>query len=315
MQEIVIFLSSLAGVATAAAVRKTPRHKTQLLSIGASSHIKSQINSLKIEKDILAKTISRLYQYDSDLSKIQRDKLLLKYQHQLGIILAKLEKLEDASKHPDLGPVGDGLIALMDQKLSKLDDRLYEISSKLATTNVSIPEIKKDKTSVIPNPEPKQESQIEIKPNRSTFSFEKPNSSKSEQVVIPTTKSRQSFELTTLTNFSKREPKFPLFKKQIQIKEEIIKEIIEPKPKIQEKIEIVNTISSITPTVEFGTKPDLIKEVEKITKFKALPEPWKERPKPTVNLDDDFDDDSDDLDKIKGEIMNVLSKIEQAEVE
>ena len=315
MQEIVILLSSLAGVATAVAVRKTPRHKTQLLSIGASSHIKSQINSLKIEKDILTKTISRLYQYDSDLSKIQRDKLLLKYQHQLGIILAKLEKLEDASKHPDLGPVGDGLIALMDQKLSKLDDRLYEISSKLATANVSIPEIKKDKTSVIPKPEPKQESQIENKPKSSTFSFEKPNPTISEQVAIPTTKSRQSFELTTLTNFAKTEPKFPLFKKQIQIKEEIVKEIIEPKPKIQEKIEIVNTISSVYPAVKFETKPDLTKEVEKITKFKALPEPRREQPKPTVNLDDDFDDDSDDLDKIKGEIMNVLSKIEQAEVE
>lgn len=316
MQEIVIFLSSLAGVATAVAVRKTPRHKTQLLSIGASSHIKSQINSLKIEKDILTKTISRLYQYNSDLSKIQRDKLLLKYQHQLGIILAKLEKLEDASKHPDLGPVGDGLIALMDQKLSKLDDRLYEISSKLATASVSIPEIKKDKTSVIPKPEPKQESQIEIKPNRNTFSFEKPNPTNFEQVVIPTTKSRQSFELTTLTNFSKTEPKFPLFKKQIQIKEEIVKEIIEPKPKIQEKIEIVNTISSVNSTVKFETKPDLIKEVEKITKFKALPGLRKEQPKPTVSLDDDFDDDdSDDLDKIKSEINKVLSKIEQAEVE
>lgn len=315
MQEIVILLSSLAGVATAVAVRKTPRHKTQLLSIGASSHIKSQINSLKIEKDILTKTISRLYQYDSDLSKIQRDKLLLKYQHQLGIILAKLEKLEDASKHPDLGPVGDGLIALMDQKLSKLDDRLYEISSKLATANVSIPEIKKEKTSVIPKSEPKQESQIENKPKSSTFSFEKPDPIISEQVAIPTTKSRQSFELTTLTNFSKSEPKFPLFKKQIQIKEEIVKEIIEPKPKIQEKIEIVNTISSVYPAVKFETKPDIIKEVEKITKFKALPEPRREQPKSTVNLDDDFDDDSDDLDKIKGEIMNVLSKIEQAEVE
>ncbi|MCH7757814.1 MAG: hypothetical protein IIA19_05000 [Thaumarchaeota archaeon] len=316
MQEIVIFLSSLAGVATAVAVRKTPRRKTQLLSIGASSHIKSQINSLKIEKDILTKTISRLYQYNSDLSKIQRDKLLLKYQHQLGIILAKLEKLEDASKHPDLGPVGDGLIALMDQKLSKLDDRLYEISSKLATASVSIPEIKKDKTSVIPKPEPKQESQIEIKPNRNTFSFEKPNPTNFEQVVIPTTKSRQSFELTTLTNFSKTEPKFPLFKKQIQIKEEIVKEIIEPKPKIQEKIEIVNTISSVNSTVKFETKPDLIKEVEKITKFKALPGLRKEQPKPTVSLDDDFDDDdSDDLDKIKSEINKVLSKIEQAEVE
>ena len=49
MQEIAIILSSLAGVATAAAVRRAPRNKTQLLSIGASAHIKSQINSLKIE--------------------------------------------------------------------------------------------------------------------------------------------------------------------------------------------------------------------------------------------------------------------------
>ncbi|MFB5621933.1 MAG: hypothetical protein ACE5RO_00880, partial [Candidatus Nitrosomaritimum yanchengensis] len=105
MQEIAIILSSLAGVATAAAVRRAPRNKTQLLSIGASAHIKSQINSLKIEKDILTKTISRLYQSDPEFSKIQRDKLLIKYQHQLGVILAKLEKLEDASKHPDLGPV------------------------------------------------------------------------------------------------------------------------------------------------------------------------------------------------------------------
>ena len=55
MQEIAIILSSLAGVATAAAARKMPRNKTQLLSLGASSHIKSQINSLKIEKTFLQK--------------------------------------------------------------------------------------------------------------------------------------------------------------------------------------------------------------------------------------------------------------------
>ena len=94
-----------------------PRDKNQLLSLGASSHIKNQINSLKIEKDILTKTISRLYQSDNEFSKIQKDKLLLKYQHQLGIILAKLEKLEQASKHPDLGPVGDGLIKFDGSKI------------------------------------------------------------------------------------------------------------------------------------------------------------------------------------------------------
>ncbi|MGB0856020.1 MAG: hypothetical protein ACPGQP_03250, partial [Nitrosopumilus sp.] len=142
MQELVLILSSLAGVATAAAVRKIPKNKNQLLSLGASSHIKNQINTLKIEKDILTKTISRLYQNDSEFSKIQKDKLLLKYQHQLGIILAKIEKLEQASNHPDLGPVGDGLITLMDQKLSKLDDRLYEISSKMVNTKTQQPSVK-----------------------------------------------------------------------------------------------------------------------------------------------------------------------------
>jgi len=181
MQEIAIILSSLAGVATAAAVRKGPRTKSSLLSIGASSHIKSQINSLKIEKDILTKTISRLYQTDSDLTKIQHDKLLLKYQHQLGIILARLEKLEDASKHPDLGPVGDGLITLMDKKLSKLDDRLYELSSKITATNISVPEIKKEK----PTEFTKQELQSKKKPKKNIFSFEKSNPTNSEPIIIP----------------------------------------------------------------------------------------------------------------------------------
>lgn len=319
MQEIAIILSSIAGVATAAAVRRTPKNKTQLLSIGASSQIKSQINSLKIEKDILTKTISRLYQTDSDLPKIQRDKLLIKYQHQLGIILAKLEKLEEASKHPDLGPVGDGLITLMDQKLSKLDDRLYDLSSKLTSANVSIPEIKKDKTAEIPKPEiiqtQKKGESINDEHKKNSFVFEKPKSVKPESLIHPQTRSNQSFELTTLTEISKKEPKFPLFEKQIPVKEEIIKEVKKPRAKIQEKIEIVQNVSPSKPNLKFEPKPDLAKEVEKITQFKALPEPPKEKQKQVDNIDDDFDDDSDDIDKIKGEILHVLSKLDQAEVE
>jgi len=310
MQEIAIILSSIAGVATAAAARKMPRNKTQWLSLGASSHIKTQINSLKIEKDILTKTISRLYQTEYDLPKIQRDKLLLKYQHQLGIVLAKLEKLEDASHHPDLGPIGDGLITLMDQKLSRLDDRLYELSSKIIAANTPVSEIKEEST----------ESKPDVKQTKKIFNFEKPKETKLDPIVVPQPNSRQSFELTTLTRFSNKEPKFPLFEKPIESKEEIIQEMIQPKeeiklvqPKIEDKIEIIQEIST-KPDIRFETKPDINKEVAKITEHKALPEPKKSNP--TTVLEDDFDEDnSDDLDKIKGEIMKVLSKIEQAEVE
>ena len=315
MQEIVLILSSIAGVATAAAVRKMPRDKNQLLSIGASSHIKSQINSLKIEKDILTKTISRLYQAENEFPKIQKDKLLLKYQHQLGIILAKLEKLEQTSNHPDLGPVGDGLISLMDQKLSKLDDRLYELSSKMSNSKIQTPEIKQEKKEI------KQEIS---KSNKGTFNFEKPKETKIDPIAIPPTKSRQSFELTTLTNISRTEPKFPLFEKKeivkpipqpkiiqtelIKPEEEIVKEVIQPK--VEDKVEI---IQSIIPKPTFENKPDLNKEVAKITEHKALPEPEQEQKVSTI--DNDFDDDTDDLDKIKGDIMRVLSKLDQAEVE
>ncbi len=319
MQEIVLILSSIAGVATAAAVRKMPRDKNQLLSLGASSHIKNQINSLKIEKDILTKTISRLYQAEDEFSKIQKDKLLLKYQHQLGIILAKLEKLEQASNHPDLGPVGDGLISLMDQKLSKLDERLYDLSSKISSSKIQTPEIKQEKEEI------KQQISKSIK---ESFNFEKPKEKKIDPIAIPPTKSRQSFELTTLTNISKTEPKFPLFEKKeivkpmpqpkiiqtelIKPKEEIVKEIIQPKSKVEDKVEIIQSISP-KPGISFENKLDLDKEVAKITEHKALPQP-EQKPKVTT-MDDDFDDDTDDLDKIKGDIMRVLSKLDQAEVE
>ena len=317
MQEIVLILSSLAGVATAVAVRRMPRDKNQLLSLGASSQIKNQISLLKIEKDILTKTISRLYQTENEFSKIQKNKLLPKYQHQLGIILAKLEKLEQASNHPDLGPVGDGLISLMDQKLSKLDDRLYELSTKISNSKIQTPEIKQEKEEI------KKQISKSIK---DTFNFEKPKDEKINPIIIPPTKSRQSFELTTLTNISKTEAKFPSFEKKevakimpqpkifqaelIKPKEQIVAEIIQPKIKVEDKIEIVQ---SITSKPIFETKPDLDKEVAKITEHKALPEP-QEKSKVSIS-DDDIDEDTDDLDKIKRDIMRVLSKLDQAEVE
>ena len=328
MQEIVLILSSIAGVATASALKKIPKEKNQLLSLGASSHIKSQINSLKIEKDILTKTISRLYENDSEFTKIQKDKLLLKYQHQLGIVLAKLEKLDQASKHPDLGPVGDGLITLMDQKLSKLDDRLYELSSKISTKSSETKKVENKPSTIEIKKEVKQISDS----FKSTFNFDKPIESK--PVTIPATKPRQSFELTTLTNFSSKEPKFPSFETneissinimpkpkivptEIKQKEDIIEDVIQNKPENNDKLEIVQQIETkiedneekrITPTIE--TKPDITKEVAKISEHKALPEP-----KQVTNPIEEELDDVDELEKIKGDIMKVLSKLDQAEVE
>jgi len=278
--------------------------KSKVISIGANSHIKSQLNSLNIERDILTKTISRLYQQDVDLSKIQRDRLLIRYQHQLGIVLAKIEKLEAASKHPDLGPLGDGLITLMDQKLSQLDKRLYELTSKINVANMQIEETK-----------PKIEEQIkkpkeEIKKIEITSQIQKVVKEISQILVQP---KPRAFEIITLTELPSNVLEFPLIEqKPREIQMQIIQEQIEkPQPKAGEKIEILQTsLSSID-----LEKSEIMKEIPRL---ETLPVVSEHKPKPTIKLPDEEnieDDDEDDLDRIKVEIMKTLSKLEQAEVE
>jgi hypothetical protein len=319
MQEIALVISSIAGACTAATVGKFPRSKISLL--GANAHIKGQIETLRIEKDILTKTISRLYQDSPDVTRIQRDKLLSRYQHQLGIILAKIEKLEAASKYPDLGPIGDGLITLMDQKLSALDKRLTEISSKISVTNVQIerPEPKKETAKLETKP-------VEIKP------VDKPVIQKQEIITSPTieeliqsfAKPTRRLEITTLTEIPRNFTISPQIMPTIEIPVQVVNpqiqpqvvqpQIIQPEPKQEIIAETIpQKLEEQKPVIE---PIDIEKKVREEPPKLEFKEEEKKR-KPTVNIPEpeEVEDDEDDLDSIKREIMKTLSKLEQAEVE
>jgi len=95
---------------------------------------RNEANSLIIERDILTKTIFRVYQQDSHLTKIQRDKLLTRYQHQLAVVVSKIEELGNAMRNTGTNNSDQGLFAAMEQKLSSMDERLQEISSKITTS-------------------------------------------------------------------------------------------------------------------------------------------------------------------------------------
>ena len=321
MQEIALVISSIAGACTAATVNKFPRNKISLL--GANTHIKNQIETLRIEKDILTKTISRLYQDSSDLTRIQRDKLLSRYQHQLGIILAKIEKLESASKYPDLGPIGEGLITLMDQKLSALDRRLTEISSKISVASIQLekPELKKEEIVKV------EVKPVEVKP------VEKSVIQKQEIITSPTieeliqsfAKPTRRLEITTLTeiprNFTIAPPRItptieiPVQIISPQIQPKIVQpQIIQPEPKqeiIQESIP--QKLEEQKPVIE---PIDIEKKVrEEPPKLEFKEEEKKKKSAVNIPEPEDVEDDEDDLDSIKREIMKTLSKLEQAEVE
>ena len=269
-------------------------NNTESSKIGANAHVINQINSLQVEKDILTKTISRLYDNDSDLNKIQRDRLLLRYQHQLGVVIARIQKLETVSKHPDLGPLGEGLITLMDQKLSQLDQRLYELTSKIQSA-----EEQKE------NPLEKQ-AKITPKTTHSTKPvFEKPIS---DFIEKPTQSSDKKFEITTLTSYQKMDSVKQT--KYDQMLSQLDSDVIAPAKKspplnIKPKQEVVSTETIVPETTLPATKaPEIIKP--------QIPE----QPKPSVQIPPEpEDDDDDDLDKIRSDILKTLSKIEQAEVD
>ena len=306
MEELVLVLGSVAGACTAVAMDKIPKRRNSKQIIGTSSTIKSQIQSLKIEKEILTKTISRLYQQESELSKVHRDKLLLRYQHQLGIVITRIEKLETASKHPDLGPLGDGLITLMDQKLSHLDQRLNEISSKIAINAIPVPQTKQPEPIKEVIYEKPQVKKVEIKTE-----IQKPKEEYASKpfIEIPIPENHRSVEITTLTEIPNRIPEFPIeFVKPVVatpkpiIKQEVINPIVEIELPKQVEIRPVEMPNSIIETPHLEQQTPVEKKIQIPTALK-IPEEEK------------LEEDDKDIDKIKSEIMKALSKLEQVEVE
>ncbi len=315
MEEIALVLSSLAGACTAVALDKIPRQKFNKQTVTVNSSIENQLHSLRIEKEILAKTITRLHQEESSLSRVQRDKLLIRYQHQLGTIFAKIEKLENASKYPDFGPVGDSLITLMDNKLSKLDQKLHEISSKMSVNTI---QPSPQPTVQIQQPQPvKQQEQEKIEPEKPQIEKIEIKTEIQKEIIqtptlieIPVSERRRSVELSTLTEIPSKMPEFPAEFIKTPAQMETVKTVEEPAKKLLEPLQIV-PVELFSPmpreeSVPIETPKSAIEQVEKKVQ---LPTPLK------IPEEEKIEDDDKDLDKIKSEIMKALSKLEQVEVE
>ena len=107
---------------------------------------KNEINTLVLEHDILTKTIFRLYQQDSHLTKIQRDKLLTRYQYQLGIITAKIKKLGEIITNKDANTLEERLVSVIEQKFSNMDKKIQAALDSKNSSQIQHPEQKSTKS-------------------------------------------------------------------------------------------------------------------------------------------------------------------------
>ena len=275
---------------------------------------KNEANSLIIERDILTKTIFRVYQQDSNLTKIQRDKLLTRYQHQLGVVVTKIEELGNAMRNTGTNHSDEGLFAAMEQKLSRIDERLQEMSSKITPSN------KRAERQTQKN----VQSSVQKNKKKSTYTSD----------VKLGSNNYGPLEITTLTQIPNGLPEF--FKKKFKPS---IPKTQHVEPSDNEKVvEIVENVSEVKVThsnvceypdctnPKFSNKHCSVhtdpNAKESITSEKKVVLSGLEVEKmPQAEIDDGLPDDSNledddvDISALTKKMNESLDKLDQAEVE
>ena len=275
---------------------------------------KNEANSLIIERDILTKTIFRVYQQDSNLTKIQRDKLLTRYQYQLGVVVTKIEELGNAMRNTGTNHSDEGLFAAMEQKLSRIDERLQEMSSKITPSNKRAER------------QTQRNVQSSVQKNKKKFTY-------TSDVKLGSNNYRP-LEITTLTQIPNGLPEF--FKKKLKPS---IPKTQHVEPSDNEKVvEIVENVSEIKVThsnvceypdctnPKFSNKHCSVhtdpnaKESTSIEKKVVLSGLEVEKI-PQAEIDDGLPDDSNleaddvDISALTKKMNESLDKLDQAEVE
>ncbi len=275
---------------------------------------KNEANSLIIERDILTKTIFRVYQQDSNLTKIQRDKLLTRYQHQLGVVVTKIEELGNAMRNTGTNHSDEGLFATMEQKLSRIDERLQEMSSKITPSNKRAER------------QTQRNVQSSVQKNKKKFTY-------TSDVKLGSN-NYGPLEITTLTQIPNGLPEF--FKKKLKPS---IPKTQHVEPSDNEKVvEIVENVSEIKVThsnvceypdctnPKFSNKHCSVhtdpNAKESITSEKKVVLSGLEVEKmPQAEIDDGLPDDSNledddvDISALTKKMNESLDKLDQAEVE
>ena len=291
--------------------------------------IKNESNSLVIERDILTKSISRLYQQDPQLTRIQQDKLLTKYQYQLRVVNEKIKNLEN-KKEPDVLSSKDQSFKEMDQKLSRIEKRLQELTTKFTRPNEDVYKINQKPT----QKSKKIDSQILAKKNEDLSFY--PSNMKIDS------KQQKDLEVVTMTEVPKKIPEFFLTKfkeKQLETKtiqhstdtpvvknlENVVK-IAVPETNVCEHPECTNpkftnrhcTLHSNSNQTKFENNETevVIPSSQSVESQQTeIKHPiTNENTKEQVNdVDESFDED--DITKVVASIEKSLSNLDQAEVE
>ena len=289
--------------------------------------VKNEINTLVLERDILTKTIFRLYQQDSHLTKIQRDKLLTRYQYQLSIITAKIKKLGEIITNKDANTLEERLVSVIEQKFSSMDKKIQTVLDNKNSNKAQHPKQKSSK-----------EEYSRQKDGKNPYSLDLGLNSYKHKPL----------EITTLTEVPSKLPEF--FQnnfKPPKLKVENIRSQVDV-PTVVENVNVAQSNVCINPgctnpkftnkycsahtdsyeneaslpslglekSKQPETKQQILKEnLVELPAQESSTELVQEKKDNKLSQDNDLEENDDDVKYIKAQIHKALANLDQAEVE
>ena len=293
--------------------------------------VKNEINTLVLERDILTKTIFRLYQQDSHLTKIQRDKLLTRYQYQLGIITAKIKKLEEIITNKDANTLEERLVSVIEQKFSNMDKKIQAALDSKNSSQIQHPEQKSTKSR-------KEEYSWLSRKAKNAHSLGLELSSHKHKPLEITTLSEVPSKIPEFFQSNFKPPKLKVENIQSNVDvAKVVENVIQSNvcinpgctnPKFTNKYCSVHTHSYEKETNEnkaslpsLGlerpeTKQHILKEnLEELTAQESSSELAQDKKDSKLSQDNDLEENDDDVKDLKAKIEKSLANLDQAEVE
>ena len=291
---------------------------------------KNEINTLVLEHDILTKTIFRLYQQDSHLTKIQRDKLLTRYQYQLGIITAKIKKLEEIITNKDANTLEERLVSVIEQKFSNMDKKIQAALDSKNSSQIQHPKQKSTKS--------RKEEYSGQKDEKNAYSLGLELDSYKHKPLEITTLSEVPSKIPEFFQSNFKPPKLKVENIQSNVDvAKVVENVIQSNvcinpgctnPKFTNKYCSVHTDSYEKETNEnkaslpsLGleqpeTKQHILKEnpVE-LSAQESSSELAQDKKDSKLSQDNDLEENDDDVKDLKAKIEKSLANLDQAEVE
>ena len=292
---------------------------------------KNEINTLVLEHDILTKTIFRLYRQDSHLTKIQRDKLLTRYQYQLGIITAKIKKLEEIITNKDANTLEERLVSVIEQKFSNMDKKIQAALDSKNSSQIQHPEQKSTKSR-------KEEHSWLGRKAKNAHSLGLELSSHKHKPLEITTLSEVPSKIPEFFQSNFKPPKLKVENIQSNVDvAKVVENVIQSNvcinpgctnPKFTNKYCSAHTDSYEKETNEnkaslpsLGlerpeTKQHILKEnLEELTAQESSSELAQDKKDNKLSQDNDLEENDDDVKDLKAKIEKSLANLDQAEVE